>query len=175
MATRRYDRMGIVEWLRGKGMPQFSDRDFFGHQVCLRPEDWLRKHIIPVLNMTIVPYFYGSDIYFILHIKPNEGKTTETLKYTWYLFKKDCKEPCNSGTGVAVVSNKEYKAKLFLGHLSYTYEYKVDIEVSMNNETHKETMADFETTSRAVVESKVIWFFAGVLVAFLINLLAKCF
>jgi len=168
--------MKIVEWLRGKGMPQFSDRDFFGHQICLRPEDWLRKRtFVPVLNMTMVPYFYGSDIYFILRIKPNKGKTTKTLKYTWYLLKKDDKKPCNSGAGIAVVSSKEYKAKLFLGHLSYTYEYKVDIEVSMNSEMHKETMADFETTSRAIAEWKVFWFLVGVIVTIVVGFLTKLF
>ncbi len=88
-------------------------------------------------------------------------------------MKKDDGKDYNSGAGIAVVSNKEHKVKLFLGHLSYTYEYKVDIEVSMNNEMNYGTMADFETTSRAIAESQVIWFLAGVILTFVVGFLTK--
>lgn len=133
-------------------MSQFSDRDFFGYRVCVRPDDWLRKRtVMPKLHFTVVPYFSGSDISFSLCVKPNKERSPSTLKYTWHLRKKGEEEPCNSGSGIAVVSNEKYPTKLFLGHFSFTDEYMLDLKVTRGDEQESQNVADFEVTSRATL------------------------
>jgi len=151
-------------------MPQFSDRNFFGHQVCLRPDDWLRKPVfMPKLHFAFMPYFSGSDISFSLRIKPNKGKTPDTLKYTWYLRERGNEELYNSGSGVAVISDKEYKARLFLGHFSFTNEYKLDLKVTRGDEQQSDNVGDFEATSRASVEKSFLWIVLSLVIGIVIG------
>ena len=157
-------------WLGRRGMSQFSDRNFFGHQVCLRPDDWLRKRFfMPKLHFAFVPYFSGSDISFSLCIKPNEGKKPDTLKYTWYLSARGDKEPFKSDSDVAVISDKEYETKLFLGHFSFTNEYKLDLKVTRANTQQFDTVADFEVTSRAIVEKNFWWIILSLVIGVIIG------
>ena len=150
-------------------MAQFLDRDFFGYQVCLRPDDWLRKRlVVPKLHfVALFPYFSGSDIYFSLRIKPNKeirGRPPTTIKYTWYLSKRGDKEHCNSDSGVAEVADKKYKTRLFLGSFSFTDEYKLDLEVTRDNEPQSDNVANFEVTSRANFDLKLLWLLIGAVI-----------
>lgn len=149
-------------------MPQFLDRTFHGYRVYVRPDDWLRKpFVVPKLHfVAFFPYLSGSDIYFSVHIKLNEEKKDEppvTLKYTWYLRTKDGGKTCNSGDGIAVISDKEYKTRLFLGNFPFTGEYKLDLKVTCDNNTQLDNVASFEVTSRADATLKLSWLLLGAL------------
>lgn len=147
-------------------MAQFLDRDFWGYQVRLRPDDWLRKRlVVPKLHfVALFPYFSGSVIHFSLHIKPSKeirGQPPTTLKYTWYLSKRDDKEPCNNDSGVAEVADKGDKKRLSLGSFPFTDEYKLDLEITRDDELQSDNVANFEVTSRADFNLKFLWLLVG--------------
>ena len=150
-------------------MAQFLDRDFWGYQVRLRPDDWLRKRlVVPKLHfVALFPYFSGSVIHFSLHIRPGKeirGQFPTTLKYTWYLSKRGDKEPCSSGSGVAETDKGDTK-RLALGNFSFTDEYKLDLEVTRDDESQSDNVANFEVTSRADFDLRLLWLLVGAVLA----------
>ena len=146
-------------------MTQFLDRNYFGYNVSLRPNDWLRSRLrFPPLNLDYVPYFTGSDISVILYIKRTKSASPDVLTYEWKLFKKNSVQPDATGTKkVDLKRDTEYKAVLFLKHFSYTDEYRVDFAVTTSDKHESSTVADFEITSRATFQFRLLWFLLGAL------------
>ncbi|HEX9896743.1 MAG TPA: hypothetical protein VGA85_03675 [Dehalococcoidales bacterium] len=138
--------------LRGFGMSQFSDREFYGYAIALRPNDWLRSWFrILGLNLDLMPYFSGCDIYFNFIIAPTKRAIpSPSIKYTWQLYKKGGNNQADAN-GSGSISNLtiKHKKKLFIGHFSYTDEYRLELEVELGGEKEDQTVADFEITSRA--------------------------
>lgn len=152
-------------------MSQFSDRDYFGYNVSLRPNDWLRSRLrFPPLNLELVPFFTGSDSYVNLRIKRTKVAVPSTLKYDWMLFKKGSEEAEANGTGTAdLTRNAEYKTILFLKHFSYTDEYRVDFWVTIGDKSECKTVADIEITSRANMMLNGWWGVLGGLIGFIVG------
>ena len=147
-------------------MSQFSPRIYFNeYRVTARPNDNFRRHLIPRLNLGILPYFNGADILFDLSILPIKRKTTlPILKYSLYLSKKrgNALIPIASNT-IANVTHKAYKTTVSIGHFSFTDEYKLDMEIEYNGKAERLTIADFEIKSRASAQLLLIGFLLGLI------------
>ena len=159
----------LKRWLRGKGMPQFSNRNYFGYDVDVFPSknDRYRSKLYK-LHLNKLPYFMGADIIFTLTIKPTIGaKPCSTLKYEWDLFKKDVDTPQLSGSGINETPNEKYTSVIDLKHLAFTDEYRLDLKIIIGDESLCWNVVDFEITSRASFELKFIWLSIGALFALL--------
>jgi hypothetical protein len=141
-------------------MPQFSKREFFGYIVYVYPgwNDKIRKSLHKI-RFDRLPYFTGADIIFTLEITPMEhAESCSELKYVWYLIPEVEKDvPITSGDGVYLNPNKDYKANIVLPHISFPNNYKLDIEVILNDKKRRQCVADFEITPRSSNEFKFIW------------------
>jgi hypothetical protein len=143
-------------------MSQYSTRNYFGYNIYLRPSvnDQIRRHlIIPKYDISLVPYFGGSDIVLDLIIKPTYRIIPcSSLKCKWALYLKDKVEPCKVSDELEIRPNIHTHPKLInLGHFSFTNEYRLDLEVSIGDKSLKHDVADIEITSRANMQLSLIW------------------
>jgi hypothetical protein len=151
MTQKVYNPLNINKWLRGKGMSQFIDREYFGYIVSLHSSDWIRSWFrFPPLNLEFVPYWSGSEIYVTLKIKRTPSAKPSVLQYEWKLFKKGNTEPENNGKGVVDMTvNNTFKTRVLLNHFSFSDEYKIDLIINKDNESKLQTVGDIQITNRA--------------------------
>jgi len=114
--------------------------------------------MIPKWNYVLVPYFTGADIVYKLQITPTKSAIPcSELKYNWILLKKDTDKPEDTNGGIVKSPSKEHTAEINLGHFPFSNEYKLDLQVTVNNTTESKTVADIEIISRANVQLTLIW------------------
>ena len=141
-------------------MPQFSKRMYFGYSVYVYPgwNDTPRK-LLHKLHFDHLPYFTGSDTMFALEIMPTKNaESCPELKYTWHLIPELEKDiPKTDGEGVNLSPNTFYEANIVLPHMSFPNNYRLDLEVILNDKRQRQCVVDFEITSRSASEFTFIW------------------
>ncbi|MFC2008377.1 hypothetical protein ACFLT0_01645, partial [Chloroflexota bacterium] len=87
-----------------------------------------------------------------------KSQSPTLLNYRWLLYKKGDNQPQKTGLGTVLSPNKKNTDTVDLEHFSYTDEYRLDFEVTINDATECGTIADFEIHSRASLQVALIWF-----------------
>lgn len=157
-------------------MSQFSPQKYFNrYKVSAKPNDWIRRHLVPKLNLCLLPYFCGADISLDIKIEPIKHNTQpEVLEYDLLLYKKGNKNPeILTPSSNKVNMLQENKIIVKLRHFSFTDEYELVAKIRNNSEVESHTIADFEITSRANMQMAIIWFIVASffsLISFLLGL-----
>ena len=146
--------------IRGLHMPQFTEREYFGYSVYVYPDinDRPRRYLHKK-HFDRLPYFAGSDVLLTLSITPlaNAEKCSE-LQFTWHLIPEEIKDvPNTSGTGIVNNPTQLFTSKLYLPHISFPNNYRLDFEVSVNGKSLRQCVADLEITPRSASEFNFIW------------------